>query len=128
MAGYITIGILLYVLLSRRLSRKSRSEQPEKPKVKPRPEAMSRKIVDRGEFVDLPESKDEIPLKVIESNQPLRVAVLNDPAPATRRENRRVIYQEARKLLAQGHSRRDLLSRLPLTETELEMLSAAGQA
>ena len=126
-AGYLTIGVLLYVLLSRRLSRRDRSDQVEKLPVKPEVKPVPQVVSERGEFVNLPEPKEEKSFKVIETPQSLRLSATKD-STMTRRENRRAIYQEARQLLANGHSRRDVMTRLPLTETELEMLSAAGQA
>ena len=50
------------------------------------------------------------------------------PSAGERQKNRQEIYRQARQLLARGRSGRDLLDRLPLTEQELEMLSAAQGA
>jgi len=45
-----------------------------------------------------------------------------------RRQNRREIYAEARRLLARGDSPSDLMTKLPVTESELDMLTVAGRA
>lgn len=49
-------------------------------------------------------------------------------SPDERQKNRQEIYRQARQLLARGRSGQELLDRLPLTEQELEMLSAAHGA
>lgn len=132
LAGYLLVLIILYVIVSRRKKETVRESVPETP---PAQTDMPQRIVPRPavaealEYVSLDAGR---PAAV--RAEPAARKVISDPEPvktltaASRRENRRAIYQQARRMLQQGGSRNDLLDRLPLTEEELEMISATGKA
>lgn len=121
LAGYIVVALLVYVVLAGRMSRKaaraeaSPAAETEKTPVSPQATAVP---IRRPEFVSLAEAA--APETQKESQQ--------SAVPASRQENRRAIYREARQLLAKGKSRAELLHRLPLTDNELEMLTVTGKA
>ncbi len=121
LAGYLIVAVLVYNLVSRR----SASVGSVTSKATPHSAAPT------------PQSVAEVRVARPKSGEPVFVSLAAQaaatPAPtvtpaATRRDNRRAIYQEARRLLATGNSRRELLDRLPLTEDEIELLSLAGKA
>jgi len=139
LAGYIIVALLTYILLGRR----GRSEVKLSPAATcaATPMAAGRPLVERAvattfaasdpEFIPLAHQSERKPDygnregAVVSGREDRSVKPLT---VATRQENRRAIYQEARRLLASGRSRHELLHQLPLTEGELELLSVAGKA
>lgn len=121
LAGYLIVAVLVYNLVSRR---------------SPTIGSVTNKATARS-MPTPPKSAPEVRIARPTTSEPVFVSLAAQatasPAPtatpaATRRDNRRAIYQEARRLLAMGNSRRELLDRLPLTEDEIELLSLAGKA
>ncbi|MCK5126303.1 MAG: hypothetical protein KAR42_08600 [candidate division Zixibacteria bacterium] len=148
LAGYLIVAALVYVLLQKRRTRKELSAE-EKIKaqehvIAPEPVRISlptpRPILPRTpispdsktlhdpEFVSFRETaqasdRPEIKTNTFELPFPPETVIVGN-----RRENRRAIYREARRLLAKGKPQRELLEQLPITEDELEILSVTGNA
>jgi hypothetical protein len=136
LAGYLLVGLLIYFLLGRRdrqVLRPAATEstaavsQKTNPAVKKSAAAV---IGSDPEFIPLSGSNQVSPNRSNgdSSSAGRKTDRVLPITPATRQENRRAIYQEARRLLASGKPRGDLLRQLPLTEGELEMLSVTGKA
>lgn len=132
LAGYAVVALLVYVLVSQK-----RRPQPA-PAVQPQSNMnalpsraatySAATAASQPAFVQLTaEGRRPRFDRIVGDNDMVAVTPQTEPA-ATRRENRRAIYREARQLLARGKSRGELLARLPLTEDEVEMLSMAGNA
>ena len=121
LAGYIIVAILLFVLTGRRRKQvKAGAVQPASPPPQAPSQARPASAVGASaepEFIALSGSSRQ----------------LGKEAPAAptlpdRQKNRRAIYDEARRLLAAGKPHGELLRQLPVTESELDMLTAAGKA
>lgn len=135
LAGYIIVGLLIYCLLRRRdwqafhtaaIDTTVAISQKTNPAINKSPAA---NIGSDPEFIPLSGSSQDSPSRSKSNGS--GIGKINKVLPitsATRQENRRAIYQEARRLLASGKPRGDLLRQLPLTEGELEMLSVTGKA
>ena len=135
LAGYLVAAMLVFVLIGQRRSSKAKVEtdialvsSEEANKAVTRPKTASPVNVPAPEFISLadqtkrPDDKS-VRIHPASSDRGEQVSVA-----ATRRADRRAICREARRLLAKGKSRSELLDRLPLTEDEVEMLSAASNA
>ncbi|MEZ5359873.1 MAG: hypothetical protein R3F48_13725 [Candidatus Zixiibacteriota bacterium] len=131
LAGYIVVALLVYILLRRK---DSKPASPAKENVEPADTIVIRKDTpiqpkrQEPEFVSL-HARISKPAKP--APRPVATAARLEPESlisANRRENRRAIYREARRLLANGRPHNELLESLPITEDELEMLSVAGKA
>jgi hypothetical protein len=136
LAGYIVVALLLYVLMGRRRREKQPKTVEHAAATSPSPKVVSQPTkaaapvrVEGPEFIPLaervPRGRSGAAVSHVYGGDDEAAVPLTE---ATRKENRRAIYQEARRLLAMGKARRDLLDQLPLTEGELEMLSVAGKA
>jgi hypothetical protein len=135
LAGYVVVALLIFVLMGRR----RREKQPatvdrivpaaRSPKVMSQPKVPAPARTEDPEFIPLagsvPRGRSGAAVSYVRGGDDESVVPLTE---TTRKENRRAIYQEARRLLASGKARRDLMDQLPLTEGELEMLSVAGKA
>lgn len=130
LAGYIVVALLVYILLRRKDAKPS-------PAAKEKSESADT-IVIRKDTPILPSRQEPefVPLST-RASQPAAAAARpaslprQQPEPlvaVNRRENRRAIYREARRLLATGRPHNELLASLPITEDELDMLSVAGKA
>lgn len=131
--GYLVTTLLIYQLLSRR-QRKIKIAMPTMPMSEEKQITRSEAKTDKkvmatkgSEYIPLPDSL--FPSRP----QSPETTVLSEKKPAVtidrntnRQENRKAIYREARRLLAGGRSRNDLMERLPLTENEVDMLSVTG--
>lgn len=125
LAGYMLAALLVYVLY-RRTDRTARAEpaagtirkaQPEKANPSP-PKSIERPPKPDPEFLPLSNRAQAPPGGDRE----------DEGGADWRRRNRHAIYEEARRLLAGGTSPSDLLSRLPVTESELDMLTVTNKA
>ena len=134
LAGYLIAALMIYVIIGRR----GRAQSQPAPEKKPATVAVQDQTivtkpvvatadVPRAEFISLsglaerpPAAAAARPSRMVEPEFPMTAAA--------RKENRRAIYQEARRLLAAGKARSDLLQKLPLTENELELLTVTGKA
>ncbi len=139
LAGYVVVALLVYILLRRRESARPKAKEAAKPiDSKEKSSIADTKSIRKSaspaqnrpepEFMILP--KAAVP-SVKPVAQPVAAVRQGEPETiigANRRENRRAIYREARRLLANGRSHNELLESLPITEDELEMLSVAGKA
>lgn len=131
LAGYIVAALMLYILTGRRRRRHSEELHGE----------------GRGNARAASSSRPEnVIVREPAESEPEFIALAGDRRPAaegavgtgrsrmptsvraTRQENRRAIYHEARRLLASGTAHSEVLDQLPLTEGELELLSVAGKA
>lgn len=129
LVGYLIVAALLYLMTARRIAKPARHGQPTTDSVAAHQSAAA------NHPVKLPPA-DAAVFVSLASATPAGVGKTASPATAepdvlkesSRRENRRAIYREARRLLAQGNSRRELLDRFPLTEDEIELLSVTGKA
>jgi hypothetical protein len=132
LAGYLIVALMIYLLTGRRLKSVPASEEQFEAavastngsKVKANPSLKASGAL--PEFIPLNQGAvEESPERKVTDSRIGQTASLT---AADRKENRRAIYQEARRLLAAGRPRDDLLEHLPLTEGELEMLSVGGKA
>jgi hypothetical protein len=136
LAGYLIVALLVYAALGRR---RRTATAPVEPKREATPAAvplaMHRPVFEprtgQPEFLSLSApthgragETDGAPI-IMRHSDDVPAGSLTE---ATRRENREAIYREARRLLAKGKSRGELLDRLPVTEGEIEMLTATGKA
>jgi hypothetical protein len=127
LAGYLVVTLLICVLLRRR---KARHQTPvdgnpneSEDKVKSATQETYSRSDPSMEYVSLAASDSDDGNN--SAGDAHRAAA---SGPASRQENRRAIYREARRLLARGKSGKELIGSLPLTEDEIEMLSVSGQA
>jgi len=138
-AGYLVVALLLYVLIGKKSARgkatvaapRSRPVAiPAAPVTLP-PPAVRHPGGRDPEFVPL-SARISAAGAEVERPRPAIAAVADDGPrrglSVSRQQNRRAIYEEARRLLAGGKSRGELLSQLPVTEGELDMLTVAGKA
>jgi len=127
LAGYLVAVVITYLLLGNSKERKKPAAQTATasfPREGKLPEMQTpASVASDPEYIPLAAKKERLS-KVSRESEPSVYPL----TPAARKENRRAIYQEARRLLASGKPRSDLLRQLPLTENELEMLSVTGQA
>jgi hypothetical protein len=136
LAGYVIAGILFLVVWGRR---ERRIRPPKKMKVSPPPKSTVTLVAEEPgnkrtdfnpEFIPLANSAQKVS-NISDNKRPDLVSHESKRGVpvsfADRKENRRAIYQEARRLLASGRPQSDLLQQLPLTEGELDMLSVAGR-
>lgn len=134
LAGYLLVGGLVYLLVTRRRAPIDKSGAAAKTdrddalagRIKEVPEIMPRPVV--TEFIALADQNrisETVTSKVDATIDDEPTLIRRD---ATRRADRRAICLEAKRLLAKGKSHGELLRQLPLTENELEMLSVAGKA
>lgn len=131
LAGYIIVALLVYILLRRK-------ERKSTPAAKENPESADTIVIRKDTPIQPNRQEPEfVPLhaRISQAATPASRPVVRptQPEPETlvatnRRENRRAIYREARRLLANGRPHNELLASLPITEDELEMLSVAGKA
>ena len=131
--GYLVTTMLIYQLISRR-QRKIKIATPTMPMSEEK--QITRPDLKTDKQIKAPINSEYIPLAG--SSFPSRpqspeTTVLSENTPmvpisreTNRQENRKAIYREARRLLAGGRSRNDLMERLPLTENEVDMLSVTG--
>ncbi|MEE9442125.1 MAG: hypothetical protein V3V99_05605 [candidate division Zixibacteria bacterium] len=132
LAGYLMVAMLVLLLVNRRQARKdgnatedntnrvkTRTRQKIDALTQPNPEFMSLKK-SRGAASPL----DEIVEKQAGHEENIIPVFTSDD----RQKNRREIYRQARRLMAEGKSNHELLEQLPLTEDELELISAVGNA
>ena len=138
LAGYLIVTLLVIVLVARRRqAHKAAAVAGHINAVVPpvleaaRRAVLPRKADSEPEFLSL--SGPQIrPARSIGEAKPHLAATEVEERPVSvsvsRQENRRAIYRQARQLLAKGESHRDLLNRLPLTDDEVAMLSATGNA
>ena len=133
LAGYLMAAILVYILIGRRLNGAAPALKPGKAASGPKADAQ--KGARSESAPDLTSAPEFVPLvnrriAALETTAGSVAVPESNPVAAprfmSRREERRAICREARRLLALGKSRGELMHRLPLTEDELEMLSAAG--
>jgi len=131
LAGYLVVAVLLYLMIGRRSS--TRTKQPALPSspvaapaptISPAASAKPRSA-DNPVFIPLGASASPTPTTKTGKSVAPDTDVVEQ---ISRRENRRAIYREARRLLALGNSRRELMDKFPLTEDEIELLSVAGKA
>lgn len=133
-AGYIVAALIIYLLTG---WNKRRASAPGSATVAPAAAATGRSVpapaispahVARApEFISLSGIRPEHD----EGKAGAGIEVAGAPGAtslSSRRDHRRAIYEEARRLLAAGKPRCDLLNQLPLTEGELEMLTVTGKA
>jgi len=131
LAGYAIAALLIYLVLGRR-SRKIKTTGSIaealalKHRHKDRPINNSAERRSPMEFVAFGERPEQAVNDAAETRA--RIEPENQSRPLSRQESRRAIYREARRLLAKGRSGSELLSSLPLTEDEMEMLSFSRQA
>lgn len=131
LAGYLVVAVLLYLLIGRRTSKRAKqiaspdgSIAAATPTVSPATSARPRSA-DNPVFISLAAGTSTATApRTAKSVVPDSDVV----EQISRRENRRAIYREARRLLALGNSRRELMDKFPLTEDEIELLSVAGKA
>ncbi|MDD4051907.1 MAG: hypothetical protein PHR28_08430 [candidate division Zixibacteria bacterium] len=131
LAGYLVVAVLLYILIGRRTSKQAKqAASPANavaamaPTVTLAPSPKQRPA-DNPVFISLAAGAPAAP----SSHAVKAIAPDSDVVEQiSRRENRRAIYREARRLLALGNSRRELMDKFPLTEDEIELLSVAGKA
>jgi len=138
LAGYLIVTLLVFVLVARRRQASKTSTTtghvnvviPSVKETTPRA-AVTAKASSGPEFLSL----SGLPARPVKENKGVKPRLASEkvtekPVSLTvsRQENRRAIYHQARQLLAKGASHRDLLSRLPLTDDEIAMLSATGNA
>lgn len=131
--GYLVITLLIYQLNSRRQRRinialpavspgKEKQAAPSVPKTEKQVKAVS-----DSEYIPLAgslfPSPPKAPQTTVSSENRQTITIDRN---TNRQENRKAIYREARRLLAGGRSGNDLMAQLPLTENEVEMLSASG--
>lgn len=131
LAGYLVVAVLLYLLIGRRNStRTKQAASTAGPIATAAPTvshvaAAKQPPADNPVFIPLAAGAPAVP-----SSQSAKSIVPDSDVmeQISRRENRRAIYREARRLLALGNSRRELMDKFPLTEDEVELLSVAGKA
>ena len=135
LAGYLIVSLLIYVLVGRRAAGRKPAASAQTSAAAARktaPVAAVRQTVDRdAEFVPLNVRRAVVIDRGGQPSAATAAAQSERPgsdSPTSRQQNRRAIYEEARRLLAGGKSRSDLLTQLPVTEGELEMLSVTGKA
>jgi hypothetical protein len=131
LAGYLVVAVLLYLLIGRRTSTRTKQvASPTGPVVVTTPTTSiaataKPRSADNPVFISLAANASTAP----SSHAAKSVAPDSEVVEQiSRRENRRAIYREARRLLALGNSRRELMDKFPLTEDEIELLSVAGKA
>jgi hypothetical protein len=134
--GYLVAAALVAIILRNRKLEKEKPEpkmqtrdaDPEMPPVRKQESPVQ--INDPGpEYISFSEMPRVQTNSANKNTAPDHAPVKSIPhRPPTRQENRRAIYREARKLLAKGKTRDELLHRLPVTENELEMLTVAKRA
>lgn len=135
LAGYVIAALLIYLLAGMRRQRAAqpnRQEDTASSKCDPKIRKVNTSPAAAGpEFIPLTTARTDgcnaNPVKA-----PGKIAEDADaktlPATFSLQASRRAIYQEARRLLASGKTKSDLLRQLPLTDGELEMLTVAGKA
>jgi hypothetical protein len=129
LAGYLVVAALLYLLTARRTVRPPRPGKRPTDVVAHQTAAANSPVTvrtaDSPVFVSLAATAPSVRTEAGYRSAAPKPDVLTE---SSRRENRRAIYREARRLLAQGNSRRELLDKFPLTEDEIELLSVTGKA
>lgn len=129
LAGYLVVAALLYLLMSRRTKKPARPLRPAADPAAHQSAAANHPVklrpTDGSVFLSLASATPTPPTKARSRSLTPEPDVRTEQS---RRDNRRAIYREARRLLAQGNSRRELLDRFPLTEDEIELLSVTGKA
>jgi len=137
LAGYLIAALLAYVLIGRadRTAHMEpaagtirEAEPDEMNSLPPKPVAHSPKS--DPEFLPLTDRARARPGAGRGDARPRHSSAVAGDEGGTdwRGRNRRAIYEEARRLLAGGTSPSDLLSRLPVTESELDMLTVTSKA
>ena len=126
LAGYLLVALLVYLMVSRRRSTQAaaRIQSAIVPSsAAPAAPSQIRKESSAPQFISLALNRVGEP-----AASPLPAGEEPVSGAHLRQANRRAIYAEARRLLARGASSRDLGHKLPLTEAEIELLSAIGNA
>lgn len=136
LAGYLVVALLIYMIVKRR---PAENRTAAKTTSAARPQAVISagmasspkltQVMIEPEFVSLSETK----IGRAGADRPKSGALAAGEADGAvsgkwRRQDRRAIYAEARRLLARGDSPSDLMTKLPVTESELDMLTATGRA
>ncbi len=143
LAGYLLVAVLVLLLVKNRSAKRVDSNMaadtpaPRVRAYQPVETPAAARDID-ARFIPLPKhpiEPDETPdtamaASVADTDTP-DMAFAEVPVSAvgeqrSRQANRRAIYCQARKMLAEGRSSRELRSKLPLTEDEVDMLSLAG--
>ncbi len=136
LAGYLVAALLIYLIVKKRpvdncaVHKKSSAAKPGAAASVPgAPSSPKAAAAFEPEFVSL----SDIRLAPTGAGRraPGSSPSASADAPVSgewRRQNRRAIYAEARRLLARGDSPSDLMSKLPVTESELDMLTVTGRA
>jgi hypothetical protein len=139
LAGFLVVALLLYTLIGKKSARGKTpvaAFQPRPVAIPAAPVTLPPPTVKQPagrdpEFVPL-SARNSAASAEVERHRPAIAAVVDDGPrrglSVSRQQNRRAIYEEARRLLAGGKSRGELLSQLPVTEGELDMLTVAGKA
>lgn len=136
LAGYLFAALLIYMIVKRHLIEKRRSAE--------KTSAAQSQAVASADAVSSPKeisTATEPEFVSLSDTKIIRTAAYRGPSCEIeagiaggavsgewRRQNRRAIYAEARRLLARGESPNDLMMKLPVTESELDMLKAAVKA
>jgi hypothetical protein len=136
LAGYLVAALLIYMIVkrqpvgNRKSVKKTSAAQPQAP-ASAITASPAKKIPAsiEPEFVSLSDTRKA---DTAADRRPSGEIAAGNAGGAVsgewRRQNRRAIYAEARRLLARGDSPNDLMTKLPVTESELDMLTAAGKA
>lgn len=129
LAGYLVVAALLYLLMRRRTTKPARPSRPAADPAAHQSAAANHPVklrpADGSVFLPLASATPTTPTAAGSRSLTPEPDARKEQS---RRDNRRAIYREARRLLAQGNSRRELLDRFPLTEDEIELLSVTGKA
>lgn len=131
LAGYLVMALLVYLIVKKHPVN-DRATYAKSPAAKPEAAAtvhsaaMPRKAAPaiEPEFVSLLATKRP----AAGTGRPAPISADVSVSGEWRRQNRRAIYAEARRLLARGDSPSDLMTKLPVTESELDMLTVTGRA
>lgn len=129
LAGYMVVTLLVYVLAIRQKRPQSAPAVQPHRNMTTAPTRSAAMPPAESAFVSLASTRRAPRFdQVVGDHEAPALRPDDTLSVASRRENRRAIYREARQLLARGQSQGELLARLPLTEDEIEMLSMAGNA
>ncbi len=133
LAGYLIAALLVFLVLKkhpvndRAAHEKPSAAEPTAVATAQNTPSPRRAPAFEPEFVSLSETKPApsgAGRRASESSESATAPVAGE----WRRQNRRAIYAEARRLLARGDSPSDLMTKLPVTESELDMLTVTGRA
>ncbi len=136
LAGYLVAALLVYLILKKHpVNNRTARKRPSAsgPNTTASAAGASSPVAARPdvepEFVSLSETKSAAGGNDRPAHGATAPAGADVPVSGEwRRQNRRAIYAEARRLLARGDSPSDLMTKLPVTESELDMLTVTGRA